>query len=347
MEFNPKEIYWYDDEMLTYNCLFNFVVGVMGGGKTYRKKVRCVRNGIAGKGEFIYLRRTEKELKEASKKFADDLADEFPDKLFKVSNNEFYYSNMPENGDAEEWILIGTFRYLSGSRTQKSVAMPKVKDIIFDEFIIPTKKAGMYLPDEVTTFLEFYESVSRLRDVRVWFLSNALTKYNPYFLFWRINPPKIANKIYRLSPDMCIEMVAKEKYIEYKKQTRFGRIVKGTDFEKYAYENQFVEDDVYSEFVKKSKTATYYFTLGDGKSYYGIYKDKAQDMYIASKDKDMTYPLKYEIISKNGKVNKMVVKQWKNNLMLKNFFEAFMWGLLRFEDGQTMGNVLEMFRKIM
>lgn len=56
--------------------------------------------------------------------------------------------------------------------------------IIFDEFIID-KGVYKYLPNEVEYFLDLYETISRLRDVKDLFLC-TITQTNPYFIYFDI-----------------------------------------------------------------------------------------------------------------------------------------------------------------
>ncbi len=54
---------WYSsNEQLTYNRIFNFVVGIRGGGKTFNSLREAIEKHIkekkkGNKWEFIYLRR--------------------------------------------------------------------------------------------------------------------------------------------------------------------------------------------------------------------------------------------------------------------------------------------------
>lgn len=338
-------MYWSDKQIKSYNCLFNFIVGSMGTGKSYCKKVTLIDQALEDKGHFIWMRRKDRELKKCCQQFFDDIKDKYPNMIFRVCADRFESSEADEDGNPIQWKLLGYAVYLSGARTQKSTSYSTVTDIVYDEFIIPTKKAGMYEPDEVTTFLEFYESVARMRNVRVWFLANALTKYNPYFLYWDIVPPHAGIK--RISSEIAVEMVANKDYIEAKKQTRFGSIVKGTDFERYAYDNQFTEDDECEPLVKKTRAARYAFSLCIEGDWYGIYRDMELDKMIVSHDYDATYPLKYAISSKNGKVNRMITSQWRNIMWLKATFTYFMDGAVGYETHRCRMAFINMMRKIM
>ena len=163
---------WYDvNKTLSYNCLFNFVVGPRGVGKTYSCKRRVIKDFITKGQQFIYLRRYETEIKSSQiDLFFDDIQHEFQDHALAVKKKCFYI-----DGKLAGWALP-----LSRASQFKSVPFPYVTKILFDEFIID-QGLIRYLPDEVQTFNEMYSTIARLRDVTVLFLSNAITFTNPYF----------------------------------------------------------------------------------------------------------------------------------------------------------------------
>ena len=171
-------MYWDINKSLSYNALFNFIVGNRGAGKTYGSKKYVINRFLKYGEQFVYIRRFKDELKKI-KKFFDDIKPEFPDIDFKVKGKTFLI-----NGKE-----CGTAMPLSTAKIEKSTAFPLVTTIIFDEFILD-KGTHHYLPDEVTNFLECYETIARTRDnCKVFFLSNAITITNPYFLYFNIKLP--------------------------------------------------------------------------------------------------------------------------------------------------------------
>ena len=171
---SDKNIYYNVDNALSHNCLFNFLLGARGIGKTYSAKRRVIKNWIKTGAEFVYLRRYDTELtKDKVEKFFNDIQREFPDHELSAKGKEF----------AIDGYTFGYAVPLSKALQYKSVPFPRVSLIIFDEFIIDQ---GMihYLPREVETFLEMYSTIARDRDVPVLFLSNAITFTNPYFLYF-------------------------------------------------------------------------------------------------------------------------------------------------------------------
>lgn len=333
-----KSIFYNGSKALSYNCLFNFVIGNRGGGKTYWSKEWCIRDFLKTGAQFIYLRRYGTEFEDGKKeKFFDDILDKFPEHEFKVKGYTAFIDDKP----------AGYFGTLSKAKIEKSVPYPKVNKIIFDEFILDRKSVYHYLNDEVIQFLEYYETVSRMRfenEVRVFFLSNAITITNPYFLYFSIVPDteKMRNKIQRFGKDILVELVMNKEFIDMKKKTRFGSLIAGTKYGSYAIENEFLRDD--STFVgKKTGTAKYHFTMKYNGKDYGVWIDHTTGKYYVSNDVDYYCKVVFSITMEDHSVNTMLVKGKTSNI-LKNFTNNYKLGNVIFETQNIKNVVYEIIR---
>ena len=156
-------------------------MGERGVGKTYSTKKFAIRRFLKTGEQFVYLRRYKTELSESvgdekDAKFFKKIKAEFPEHKFRVSGDKLYCDDK----------ICGYALSLSTALILKSAEFDKVKTIIFDEFIIDGGSSYHYFRNEVEQFLEFYESIARLRDVRVLFLANAISITNPYFTYFNI-----------------------------------------------------------------------------------------------------------------------------------------------------------------
>ena len=313
-------MYYNGNNTLTHNALFNFIVGNRGGGKTYWSKDWSIKDFLKNGKQFIYVRRYDTEFDRGKKeKFFDDIKDKYPEHEFKVKGYTAFIDDKP----------AGQFMALSKSKIEKSTAFPNVNKIIFDEFILD-KGLYHYLSDEVVNFLELYETVARLRDdVRVFFLSNALTVSNPYFLYWKLNI-KPNKKIQKFQNGLIlVEMVANKEFIEKKKKTRFGQLVSGTTYGEYAIENTFLRDnDTFVE--KKTGKAQHYFIIKYKGNKYGIWVDYEVGCYYVSEDIDKSCKLIYTLTQDDHTVNTMLLKGHGSRI-LKTFMENYKMGNVRFE----------------
>lgn len=329
----PEKSIFYDfHDLLSHNALFNFVIGNRGAGKTYGFKKWAIKTYLKSGAQFIYLRRYKTEFDDF-KNFFNDIAHEFPDVEFEVKGKLLYI-----NGG-----LAGYGVALSTALTKKSVSYHLVDKIGFDEFVID-KGHLRYLSNEVTMFLEFFETVDRMRDqTRVCFLSNAVSIVNPYFLFWNLRPkPK---KRFTRYGHMLIEFVKNEEFVEAKYKTRFGQIIKGTKYGDYAVENKFlVDNDTFVE--KKSGNARFEFTLLYNGYTYGFWTDYKLGLCYVSNDYDPSSPLQFAITDSEHKPNLMLIKSANRSHLLSGAIKAYEGGWLRFEDMQIKNQTLEMFQML-
>lgn len=313
---------------LSYNKLFNFVVGNRGAGKTYAFKKWAIQDFLKNGNQFIYLRRYDTELKRVKTYFAD-IQKDFPENELHVYKGSFYI-------DQQE---AGYALSLTKGKIEKSTSFPKVNKICFDEFLLD-KGYHHYLPDEVQTFLELYETIARMRDVAAFFLSNSISQVNPYFLYFDLKLPWGKNIITK--GDLLLEMVADPEFIEAKKQTRFGKLIDGTVYGQYAIENQFLRDD--DTFVeKKTKNSSIQFIFFYMGKNYGVWADFKKGLYYVSEDIDPSCQIRYSFTTDDHKPNLLLFKARKAS-HVKAFLEAYRWGCLRFESIKVKNIAMEVIQ---
>ena len=324
MEEKLDKKYYYDiHNAYTYACLFNFLMGARGKGKTYSAKMKGITNALRGKGEFIYLRRYKEELKKLKKdnKFFEDI----------VKNNEFPDTELTVKGDLlfADKKKIGYLLPLSTAITQKSVPYNDVTLLIFDEFVIPKDSDYRYLGDEVFAFMEFFMSVFRDRDnITVLFLSNGLTVSNPYFIYFNINIDRHKRFNHFKERDMLVEMCPDNGFIEQMNKTRIGKIIHGTRYGAYAIENDFYYDN--KEFIEKKKgTAHYYCTLKYKEVLFGVWIDYTVGKFYISNDIDTSYSNTFCLTLADHSPNTILIN--RRNQVLKLLAENFKIGKVSFE----------------
>ena len=206
--------------------------------------------------------------------------------------------------------LAGFSIPLSVANILKSSTYDNVDTIIFDEFIID-KGNYHYLQNEVIQLLDVIETVARLRDIRVIFLGNAISITNPYFTFFNLTLPynsdiKIAKRDNKGNPLIVINYIKNLKYREVKKASRFGQLIDGTEYGKYAIDNEFLRDSKY--FIKKkSKNSKFYFILILNNKNYGVWCDYKLGLMFISYDFDPNCPVRFSINPEDHKENTLLI----------------------------------------
>ena len=279
--------YYYDyDKVLGYGATFNFLVTSRGLGKTYGSIKMCIKDFLKNGNEFIYLRRYKTELNSSAKNLFDaiNLNNEFPDYILSSNGNKFFIQPKKDEDGKSDKVQIGYAISLSTANILKSTNFSKVRTIIFDEFLLGPG-VFHYLPNEVEAFLDLYETAARMRDVRVFFLGNAITQTNPYFNYFKLSLPY--NSDFKTFKDglIVVNYATNKDYTDAKKQTKFGKIIEDTHYSQYAIDNDWLKDD--KAFVEKKQGLCRNVSVIrlHGKMY-GVWYNSENRRYYISEDYD-------------------------------------------------------------
>lgn len=266
--------YYKYDKLYSYNGTYNFLVTGRGFGKTFGAKAKVIKDALFSDDQFIYLRRYKGELAAARSTFFADITYKFPNHDFKVIGNSAQASPKDKN----KWKTIGFFVALSTAQSQKSVAFPNVKTIIFDEFIIE-KGNIRYLPNEDIVFNNFYSTVDRYTDkTKVLFLANSVSIMNPYFLAYDIMPDEGKEFIVKKDGFIVAHFPDATEFNDSIYQTKFGKFIKDSDYAEYAVENAF-KDNSDNMLEMKDGRAHYQFTLETARGTFSIWHSLWNDKY--------------------------------------------------------------------
>lgn len=324
--YNPQPLF-------SYNAHFNFILDVRGRGKTYSyAKKKPIEDFLKTGEQFIYLRRYKEEIKELkSSDFFADIKDEFPDHTLENKGNVLYCDKK----------VIGWIVSLSNANHKKSTSYPHVTKIIYDEFVL---EKGMirYLPNEVRTFLNFYETVARTREnVKVYFIGNAIRLSNPYFLHWKIivDPNKRFHSIqsfrneHGVKEHLILVEIGQDddNFRDKKKKSKLGMIVAGSDFEQSAIDNVFMDQhDTFIE--RKHPQSVFMFSINYMGFVYGVWKSGHTGYVYVSSQYDKNTKRNYALTTDDFRVNMVLVTNSRNNVHLSLLRKSFELGYLRFEN---------------
>lgn len=224
-----KSIYYDIAGLLSQRCVFNFVIGNRGGGKTFGGKKLVINRFKRTGAQFVWVRRYRTEIDTLSDFWAD-IRPHFPNDELTQQGDKLYI-----NGELAGYLIA-----LSTSMQLKSVAFPLVRTVIMDEFIIDKGRIN-YLKNEAHVFMELFETVARMRDnVTAIFFGNAISIVNPYFDFFKVAPD--LGRRYTKKNGICIEFYFNEDFIEEKKKTRYGQLINNTSYGEYNMKNKFLRD---------------------------------------------------------------------------------------------------------
>ena len=175
--------------ILRKQATYNVIFGERSNGKTYAVLKYGLEQYFKEGGQLAIVRRWQEDIKgnRASEIFTALNAN---NEVEKISNGEFqgvhyyagkfYLCTYDDTGKAiyHDSDIIGYVFALSDMEHNKSISYPKIRTILFDEFL--TK--GLYLNDEFVLFMNTISTIVRRRkDVKIFMLGNTVNKYSPYF----------------------------------------------------------------------------------------------------------------------------------------------------------------------
>lgn len=337
-----KSIWYNPDRIISFNALLNLIIGERGCGKTYGLKTRAVRRFINKGKQFAYIRRYETDLAESvgnteDNKFFEQIKNEFPNSTFKITKNKKVRKLYIDNK------ICGYALPLSASDSLKSSTYENVDMIIYDEFMLKEGSTQHYLRNEPEIILDLIETIGRLRDIRVYCIGNAISSTCPLMAYFDLTLPYNTDiKLFK-NGTIAVEYIKNEKYREVKKASRFGQLIDGTKYGKYAIDNEFITDS--KAFIKKKDSnAKFYFILYVNGKTYGVWRDfKNQLMYI-SNDYDPNCPIKLALNEMDHNESTILAKV-RSNFWFKQIINHYRLARLCFEN-QNVKNLImqEMYR---
>lgn len=271
-----KQFKWYNwDKISSYNATYNFIVGARGVGKTYGWKKKVIRKALQTGEQFMYVRRYKDELKVSRDTFFADIQDVFPDWDFRAYGAVAQYAPVGTRDQKQRpWKTIGHFMALSTAQNVKSVAFPLVTNIGFDEFILE-KSMTRYLPNETHAFNNLYSTVDRNQEkTKVFFMANAVSIDNPYFLEYDIKPENANDQgfIVKAEGFLAIHFVDAKEFTEQVYATKFGRFIAATDYGDFAVGNEF-SDNNDNLLNIKGASARYTYSIETKKGIFSVWID--------------------------------------------------------------------------
>ena len=337
-----KQDYYNYDKLYSYNGTYNFLVGGRGLGKTYGAKVKAIKSSIVKGDEFIYLRRFKTEMGTARNTFFADIVGLFPEWDFRINGGRAERAPIETRDDKKRaWVTMGYFISLSTAQNQKSVAFPKVKLIIFDEFILENGTLR-YLPDESTIFNNFYSTIDRYKDkTKVLFLANSVSIMNPYFLEYEIRPDQETEFVTKAGGFIVCHFADSDKFKSAVFQTKFGQFIQDSEYAKYAVGNTF-SDNHEMLLARKDAKARYVFTLESKRGTFSVWSKPGGSEYFIQ-DRLPKSQIMFTLVPEKMDSDKTLITF--SDRPLAYLRTAFRQGNVQFDKPTTRNAFIEIFKR--
>lgn len=284
------------------------------------------------------MRRYKSDLKKSVPTFFDSLIHNnvFPEHELKVKGNNFYIDGN----------LAGYAVTLSTVQDLKSSNFDKVKFVFYDEVIIDEGQKKYYLSNEVEAFLSGLESILRMKNGKVFLLGNAGNLVtNPYFLYFGLSVPTQSDIRTYKNGLILLQYMKNEEYREAKKKSLIGKLVEGTNYEKYAILNQ--DTRINNDFIEKKKgTAKFNFAIKYSGLTFGIWFDYNEGKIYVSSDYYPTSYNNFALTTADHNENTMLMKSINKYSCWKKFIDNYEVGNVRFESQEIKAIFTEIINKI-
>jgi hypothetical protein len=352
-----KSSYYNFRRLLSYNGVWNFVLGGRGIGKTYGSVKKAISDSLYKDKEFIYVRRYSDDIKFAKATFFERIKIEFPKWEFRVNGWQAEAAEaLPKNFDklepkqqkeilkAREWKVIGYFLALSQAQRVKSGAFPRVYKIIFDEFILE-KGLTRYLPKEYEVFNSLYETVDRKEErVTVIFIANSVSIDNPYFVHYGVEPDSASNEILVMFDGfLVVHFPESAEYQQDAQETRHGRFLMATDpeYADYATGNKF-RDNTQLMVEGKPYSADCLYILETEKGTFSVWNKLGSPVFYIDSRQPTNIPF-YTMVAYRMGPGKIFLDV--NNRMFTILRSAWARDEVRFDKPATRVAFMEVFHR--
>ena len=336
-----ESIYLNFDKVLSFNAFLTMLIADRGIGKTFGAKKYCINHYLKKHKKFAWIRRYGTDLGETfgdakePNKFFKDIEVKFPTHEFTTENDErgkIKYCLM-------DGKIIGYGMNLKSAESLKGTQYNDVDTIILDEFLVGDG-GSRYIKDEPMYLLSIIESIARMCKVRVILLGNSTSIVNPYFDFFDVHLPYESEYQLFKNNTILVACIKDNKYREAKKQTEFGKLIAGTKYERYAVENEFINDT--SVFIKKKTPKSRLFcNIILNNTIYGVWMDQ-MDMYISKKyNQNYNVTITFDYKSHNEKT--LLLKS--KNVFMQNIVKHFQNATLYFENQQIKHSILDLLHR--
>lgn len=219
--------------------------------------------------------------------------------------------------------------------------MPRVTRIFFDEFLpddnryIGGTKDYYYEPKACVSF---YQSIARAEnqpfrdDVRFIMCANAISVINPYFLYWGIDKRWRVDANYIKGKQWVLEVTRNEQIADMIRNSAFGELIEGTEYEKYALDNKFLLDN--DTFIEQNSINNSYYLMTFiymGKKYACRWLEH-KGVYYISEDVLDRFTMVFAITNDDHEPNRIVLQQNRGLPIIKRLKFGWTTGNIRFQN---------------
>ena len=283
----------------------------------------------------------------------EDVAQEFPEYQFKRQKDKYYIRKVTED-NSEAWQIIGHLFVASKAANYKGIPYPRIKRIIWDEYIREVNVFPGYLKNDIQALFSIYTTVSRYRtNVSMYLLGNACDLIIPIFLFLGVNkePKAGITQFRRYVEDLdgnvvqvrfLIDYVKDASFIKQVRASTFGALVSGTEEETVIVNGDFSNGGELF-IAKKPKAAKFRYGFKFQGANYGVWLDAENGLYYINR-KIVKDGVIYALSAQDMRPNLVLIEQAAP--FLRNLRRLYGYNMVFFDSPATREGFVDMVRLV-
>lgn len=233
------------NKILSYNKSFNFVISAREAGKSTATWLYSYKKFQQGYTTLV-VRRLINDITETYIQDIENIINKFnpddPIKLqFKKGSIKEGVVDVKVNGE----IFFRVIALSNPLSRIKSLMLPRLFWIVFDEFICNTRLGEKYLSNEVFKFKEIYNTFQRESEngLKVLFAGNPYSLYNPYFSWVECDIKKLYPGAFVTGENWVIEVYELTQELKDFILSRNPLYKFDDSYTKYAFDGRAINDD--------------------------------------------------------------------------------------------------------
>ena len=307
---------------------FKLVVGNRTAGKSFYFKRMLVRRFLKTGKKFCVLVRFKNEMMAVAESFFKDVQQiTYPDKVMtaKPYGKDLFMELFIDDVPCGYCVPINS----ADTIKRYSSNFVDVEAIMFDEF---QSEINKYCPREIEKFQSIIVSICRgqsqqFRPVPVYMISNAVSMFNPYYVFFGLTKKITGNTKFIRGKNYVFEHC----YVESAAKAIASAFAFGeTAYSDYATKNSYLLDTSnFIERVKGPKSFQFYFRVNG--TAFGVWQVNDGELLYVSTSFDPKYPTSFAIKTTDHDIGSTFLRGKASGLMryLREYFDS---GRCRFED---------------
>lgn len=350
-------IFYNPTKALSYNRPYIFSVGARSIGKSTGWKIHLLLEFLRHKKKFIYVRRTEDELKLSRTHFFDNASLIISRYTGEPCSVEYkglagYYVNGEQAGYAVPLARQGKYK--------SATEFEDVFYILYDEFLMTPgstrylSSGGFFEECDCMTFL--YQTVDRgidkayRNETKVIFLGNAGKIYNPFFLkygvdrYLREDTKYLAPKNNKDGNGPCLWVCEQTSETEATREimNSYAYQLSGESAREYAYDNKYA-DIIKSDFIMKKPAVSWepIVNLAMDGNVYGTYAFPEEGLIYVS-HRPAPGRQTFALTTADHTPNYMLIRKYSGHIFMSQIKRMYDLGMCRYQD-QKCQYVLDFF----